>query len=317
MFNLEILYKLAEHHKCIFQMIKSNINSWTTNKEIYDNITIYINNNGLNKAFPIGISINNVVAHDSYHELCIKKLSKGDYIKIDVGLEEEGNIIDSARTIVYQEEETKPILDSKEIVEEIERYIQKELEKNGKILIQKISVLTNVLIVSKGYNSIGLLGGHTIELGKVHGKNLILNQPINLLPESAKSFIDPSASIGNNEMFAIEVYIPEKKCSGELIQNIKIPITHFEINLSGDKTKLSDNELKIYEEIKNETKGLVYESNINKKYPEKIIKSLIEKKMCITHYALDFKSEPKVKFVQYEDCFIIMDNKLINLSKSS
>ena len=39
------------------------------------------------------------------------------------------------------------------------------------------------------------------------------------------------------------------------------------------------------------------------------------KKLIIKHYALDFKSEPKTKFVQYEDCFIIRDNKLINLSK--
>lgn len=317
MFNLEILNRLAEHHKCIFQMVKLNLNSWSTDKEIYNNITKYIKNNGLNKAFPIGISINNIVAHDSYHESNIKKLYKGDFVKIDVGLEEQGNIIDSARTFVYQEIETKPIIESKEIVEQIEKYIQKELDLNGKILIQKISVLTNALIVSKGYNSIGLLGGHTIELGKVHGKNLILNQPINLLPESANTFIDVNASITNNEMFAIEVYIPEKKCSGELIQNVQIPITHYELNNLIDLTSLSNIELEVYEQIKKETKGLVYEYCINKKYPNKIIKSLIEKNVIITHYALDYKSNPKVKFVQYEDCYIILDNKLINLSKKS
>lgn len=319
MFNLEILYGLAEHHKSIFQMIKSNMNSWSTDREIYDNITKYIKENSLNKAFPIGISINNIVAHDSYHELNIKKLYKGDYIKIDIGLEEQGNIIDSARTLVYQGEETKAIIDSKQIVEQIENYLQKELDSNGKILIQKISVLTNALIVSKGYNSIGLLGGHTIELGKVHGKNLILNQPLHLLPESAKSFIDPSASISNNEMFAIEIYIPEQKCIGELIQNINIPITHYELNDVVDfKTiTLSNKELEVYEQLKKETKGLVYEYMLNKKYPNKIIKSLIEKKVIIKHYALDYKSNPKVKFVQYEDCFIIKYNKLINLSKKS
>jgi len=298
-------------------MVKSNINSWNSNKEIYENINKYMFDNNLNKAFPIGISINNIVAHNSYHESNQKKLCKGDYIKIDVGLEESGNIIDSARTFVYQEEESKVITDSKEIVNQIEKYIQKELDLHGSIMIQKISVLTNVLIVSRGYNSIGLLGGHTIELGKVHGKNLILSQPLHLLPESARQFIDSNASISNDEMFAIEIYIPEKKCVGELIQNIKIPITHFEINSLVDKTDLSNDESTVREKILDETKGLVYEENINKKYPDKIIKSLIDKKGIITHYALDYTSEPKVKFVQYEDCFIIKNNKLINLSKKS
>ncbi len=315
MFDIEILKFLGDHHKKIMQMVKSNINMWKTDKEIYENITNYIDSNNLNKAFPIGISINNIVAHDSFHESNIKKLNTGDFIKIDVGLEQSGNIIDSARTFIYKEEDSKAILDSKDIVEQIEKYIQKELDLNGHILIQKISVLTNILITSKGYNSVGLLGGHTIEFGKVHGKNLILNQPLNLLPESAKSFIDPKAIIGNNEMFAIEVYIPEKKCSGNLIQNITIPITHYEINESIENINITNEELDIYNKIKIETKGLVYEYHIHKKYPKNLIKKMIEKKIIISHYALDYKSNPKTKFVQYEDCYIILDNKLICLSK--
>lgn len=318
MFNLEILEKLGNHHKNIMNMIKTDIDKWKTDKDIYEQITKYIIENNLNKAFPIGISINNIVAHDSYHETNIKKLSKGDYIKIDVGLEESGNIIDSARTFIYNESESKPILDSKEIVEQIEKYIQKELDSHGLILIQKISVLTNVLIVSKGYNSVGLLGGHTIEFGKVHGRHLILNQPLNLLPEGASSLIDSKASISNNEMFAIEIYIPEYKCTGELIQNITIPITHYEINDNKElleQIKLLNKEIEVYNKIKEETKGLVYEYHIHKKYDNKLIKNLIEKKIIIKHYALDYKSVSKVKFVQYEDCFIIKDKKLINLSK--
>ena len=66
-----------------------------TQFSIYQHIDNYIQENKLSKAFPIGISINNVVAHDSYHESNLKILCKGDFIKVDVGLIEEGNIIDS------------------------------------------------------------------------------------------------------------------------------------------------------------------------------------------------------------------------------
>ncbi len=318
MFDLEILEKLGNHHKNLMDIIINSIDKLNTDKEIYELITSYIIKNNLRKAFPIGISINNIVAHDSYHESNIKKLKKGDYIKIDIGLIENGNIIDSARTFVYKEQVTKPITDCEFIVGEIEKYIRKQIELNGYVEIQRISTLTNALIVSKGYNSVGLLGGHTIELGKVHGKHLILNQPLSLLPQSASNLIDSSAKIYNNDMFAIEVYIPEMKSNGQLIQNINIPITHYQLNsidLLDDKIKLSDKELDLYNKIENETNGLVYEYFIHKKYDEKIINSLVSKNAIIKHYALDYKCNPMIKYVQYEDCFLIKDNKLINLSK--
>jgi methionine aminopeptidase len=75
-----------------------------TNKDIYDYIDNYIKKNNLSKAFPIGISINYVIAHDSFHESNVVNLKKGDFIKIDVGLIEDGNIIDCARTFVYKSE---------------------------------------------------------------------------------------------------------------------------------------------------------------------------------------------------------------------
>ncbi len=327
MFNIEILEKLGNHHRNIMKLIMNNLDSWKTDKEIYDEINLYMNNFNLKKAFPIGISINNVVAHDSYHESNLKILCKGDFIKVDVGLIEEGNIIDSARTFVYQEKNLEesdynPIKDSKFIVEQIEKFIQKEIDLNGNVLIQRISTLTNALIISKGYNSIGMLGGHTIELGKVHGKNLILNRPLKLLPKEAANYIDPEAKITNGEMFAIEIYIPDKKISGELIQNINIPVTHFQIedNDINKLNNLSNSEREIYLNIKEETKDLVYEYQVHKKYSSNKIEKLINKKFIIKHYALDYKTDKKddtVKFIQYEDCFIILDGKVINLSKDN
>ena len=321
-FSIEILNKLSNHHKKIMNLIKDQLNNFITNKDIYDFINNYYSDNNLKKAFPIGISINNIIAHDSFHVSNIIKLKKGDFIKIDLGLIESGNIIDSARTFVFKNiEYPQSILDSKVIAMEVEKFIRKELENNGKVSIQRISTLTNALIVAKGYSSLDFLGGHTIEFNKVHGSNYILNKPLKLLPIEALEYINPNAEIGTGEMFAIEIYIPEKKYAGTMIQNVSIPITHYQINQ--DKNildfKLNLEEIEVYNKLRLETNNLVYEYIIHSKYPYSIIKKFIEKEIIIKHYPLEFKTETKekIKYIQYEDCYIILNGELINLSIDS
>ena len=64
--------------------------------------------------------------------------------------------------------------------------------------------------------------------------------------------------------------------------------------------------------------NIIFFYSIHLKYKSQIIKNLIKKNVIIKHEALEYKafdSREKIKYVQYEDCFIIKDNKLINLSK--
>ena len=321
-FDLETLNKLANSHRELMSRLKLSINQFETNKDIYEFIDNFIKQNNLTKAFPIGISINQVIAHDSYHTDNLKKLKSGDFIKIDVGFIELGNIIDCARTFIYKSIELVPksIIDSEEICKGVEDYIRKQIESVGKVSIQKISALTNALIVTRGYSALDYLGGHTIEYGKVHGSQYIFNKPINLLPKEAAMFIDASAEIGEGEMFAIEIYIGEKKDSGTMIKSSIIPVTHYQVaeqtDLSNIALKKEESELIV--KLLEETKGLAYEYHINSKYNPKIIKNLIGKNAIVKHDALEYKAsnpKEKIKFVQYEDCFIIKDNKLINLSK--
>ena len=318
-FNLEKLEFLANHHKTLISKIKNKIetNEFKNNKNLYDFMTNYISSNNLNKAFPVGISINNIIAHDSYHPEHLVTFNKGDYIKVDFGLEEEGNIIDSARTFIYGETNiTKDINDCKEIVEEIEKYINKELSINNKILIQKISVLTNIQIIQRGYNALDFLGGHNIEKGCVHGKKLILNKPLNLLPQECSNYIDKLAEMTEGEMFAIEVYIPNIKSNGTMVQNRKLPVTHFEIDRDFKMNLLNVKERQIYQDLKEKTKGLPYEYHINDGYDKKVIKSLINKEAIVKHLPLEWIDNlNNIKYIQYEDCYIIKDNKLINLTK--
>jgi methionine aminopeptidase len=324
-FDLEILNELGIIHKKLMNELKiifeSNYEKFETNKDIWNYINDYINDNGLKKAFPIGISINQIIAHDSYHESNLKKLKKGDFIKIDVGLIEQGNIIDCARTFVYGDSinNHKCINDCKEIFLKVEEFIRKEIELKGKILIQRISAYTNAMIVSLGYESLNFLGGHTIEYGKVHGKHVILLKPLTLLPKEAALYIDSNAEIGENEMFAIEIYIGEKKATGQMIKNSVLPVTHFEVldKKELEKIKLSKEEKDVINSLKDETNGLVYEHVIHSNYKNKIIKNLIDKNAIIKHEPLEFvsNSKEKIKYIQYEDCFLIKNGELINLSK--
>jgi len=318
-FCLEILNKLGNLHRNLMSSLEKIINTFTTNKDIYEFINNYINNNNLSKAFPIGISINQVVAHDSFHEFNLIKLNKGDYIKIDVGLIESGNIIDCARTFVYNSEKTERINNSKIICETVENFIRNQIKLYGKIQIQKISEFINALIISHDYNNLNFLGGHTIEFGKVHGKHVILNKPLKILPKEAVKFIDSNAEIGDEEMFAIEIYIPENNTPGDIIKSITIPITHYQINLEEiPYIKLKENEKNILSQITKLTDNLVYEYFIHENFDSHIIRNLIEKNAIIKHNAIEFKcnnSKNKIKYIQYEDCFLIRDKQLFNLSK--
>lgn len=319
-FDLDILNKLGNYHKKLMTELEKHLNQFETNKDIYEYVNIYLKQNNLIKAFPIGISINHVIAHDSYHETSIQKLKVGDFIKIDIGLIELGNIIDSARTFVYKSDVPQCVTDCKLIAKSLEETISKDIIDGKPILIQKISALTNALITTKGYIALDYLGGHTIEYGKVHGQHYILNKPLKLLPKETKKFIDPAAEIVEGEMFALEIYIGEKKAVGNMIKSTSIPITHYQINENIDSKslyKLRPYEKKIFEKIKLDTNGLVYEYIIHSNYNTQIINKLINENYIIKHHALEFKScsNEKIKYIQYEDCFIIKNNKLINLSE--
>lgn len=318
-FNKDILIKLGNEHKKILELVKNNINNMKSNKELYKLIDNYLKENSINRAFPIGISINEIIAHDSYH-IDNKILFKdGDLIKVDVGLEEDGNIIDSARTFEYKTNTyNKSIDDCRKIVEKVEEFIKDEYKKNKKIVIQDISTEIFNNIIQKGYNALDFLGGHNIEYGKVHGKKLILNKPLSQLPAQCKNFINSNDELGVGEMFAIEVFIPEKKSEGSMIQNTKLLVTHYEVNEKYSMENLSEKEFIVLENIIKITKLLPYEYIIHENYDKYVIKSLLEKGKIIKHLPLEWidKSKKKIKYIQYEDCFIIdKDDNIINLSK--
>jgi methionine aminopeptidase len=329
-FDRNTLLRLGEEHKKLMGLVRENINRMKSDKKLYKFIDDYLINNKLNRAFPIGISINGIIAHDSYHKDNKKYFKEGDLIKVDIGLEECGNIIDSARTYEYiSNVNEEAIEDCKEIVRLTEEFIRKEYKKNNKIKIQAISTVIYCHIVKKGYNALDYLGGHNIEFGRVHGKKLILNKPITHLPIACQNFVNKTDELCEGEMFAIEVFIPDKKNlnkTDKMIQNITLPITHYELDRDtiNETDKLTEKEIEVLKELETSTKLLPYEYILHEKYDKYIIKSLIEKEKIIKHLPLEWidyyyenekKEKRDIKYIQYEDCFLIEKEEILNLSK--
>ena len=104
-----------------------------------------------------------------------------------------------------------------------------------------------------------------------------------------------------------------------MINSTTIPVTHYQINTeeSTNLEKLDKEEKDVIEKISSLTNNLVYEYNLHKDFNPKIIKKLIDIGTIIKHDPLEFKSnsKEKIKYIQYEDCYLVRDGKLINLSK--
>jgi methionine aminopeptidase len=320
-FNIDILKYLGNMHIILMENLRKKMDTFDTNRDIYEYINKYYIENNLEKCFPIGISINHVIAHDTYHKNNLINLKKDDFVTIDVGLIDKDNIIDAARTFVYKGELHVSIKDCESYVDRIEEYIRSELEKNGSINIQKISKMTELLVTQGGYSGLDFLGGHNVELGKVHGSKLILNKPLTSLPEQASQFIEKDASLSKNEMFCIEIYMSERFTEGQMIKSVKIPMTHYELSDDIDKEKMTVSEKKIYESLLEETKGLAYDYSFHDNYSnnsKKVINKMVAKRFIVAHNPLEYKSVIGniIKFTQHENTFIITDdNKLINLTR--
>ena len=183
---MDDLRKAGDIHKqvrnYIYPYIKPNMKISKLCSLIEDKIIdiTKCNNNKGGIAFPTGISINNVIAHDTVNMEDQRIFKDNDICKIDFGVHINGRIIDSAFTYSFNDR-YRALIDatkdatmsaikmigpdtlcndvSKHIQEVIESY---ELEKNGKIV--PIYAVRN-------------LGGHSIDQYNIHSGKLILCTP--------------------------------------------------------------------------------------------------------------------------------------------
>ena len=195
----------------------------------------------IGSAFPCGISVNEVIAHDTAKVNDTRVLNTNDIVKIDFGIHVDGCIIDSAFTeIIDGDDHTK-------------QYYSPLLEASMDATYTGISlsgVDARLYEISEGISEVissyelddGTpvkpifgLGGHNILPYQVHGKKLILSVP----HKTQKGL-----KMEENEIYAIETYastgngkpnqMPISKCNHFMIDE----------NISSNFKKLTTKEQK-------------------------------------------------------------------------
>ena len=158
-------------------------------------------------AFPVGVSVNNVIAHDSSllkDERCI---IDGDIIKFDFGVHVEGCIIDSAFTYIVGGSDDNPYTELLNASKEATYSAIAVSGPDARLL--ELSELVEEVICSYqvpidyGLGELDILpiqglGGHNILPYKVHGGKLILSVPDKDVQEGQK--------MEEGEIYAIETY---------------------------------------------------------------------------------------------------------------
>jgi len=124
---------------------------------------------GARPAFPVNISVNNISAHDTPTIDDVRKVSKGDYVKVDIGAQIDGYIADTAITIHVDEGEDDLMKASKEALEAAIEAVRPGVRTNeiGKVIEDTIKAY--------GLKPIENLSGHGLEQYVCHSSPTIPN----------------------------------------------------------------------------------------------------------------------------------------------
>ena len=221
--------KAATIHKLVRQKAKAmmveNAKYFTIVTDIEKLIITFTKSND-SVAFPIGLSINNIAAHDSALVDDTRVLHIGDVVKCDFGVQINGCIIDSAFTHIVGE--TDDTIKSHKLYPLLEASADATYSgicaSGPDARLYEISEVIKEVIESyevdeKKLKAVNGLGGHDILPYEVHGQKLVLSVP-------HKSQLN--VKMDEDDIFAIETYASTG--SGNLVQLPLKNCTHFGIN---------------------------------------------------------------------------------------
>jgi methionyl aminopeptidase len=165
-------------------------------------------------AFPVGVNVNNVVAHDSSNSLDDRTFLYGDVVKIDIGVHVDGMIIDSAFTKIIDDYD---VVDSNllsgtavydPLINASHDSVMTAIKMSGpdQLLIEiseSIEEIISSYEIDLGSDILEIkpisgMGGHDIKPYNIHAGKLILSSPD---PD-----IQSNTRMDVNEVYAIETY---------------------------------------------------------------------------------------------------------------
>lgn len=214
------LRKGAECHKMVRCQLQNFIKP---GKKIYDicnyiekSICTNFGENSLKQGigFPVGYSINNIIAHDTASPDDTRVLKKDDVVKIDFGTHVNGRIIDSAFTLAYDYKYEQLLNATKEATWAAIKMLGPETYVNDiSEVIDEIISSHQIDLNGKIFDikTVGNLGGHNIKPYVIHGGILILGKKSNneiiknmRLKEGECYALETFASTGTGEYNSID-----------------------------------------------------------------------------------------------------------------
>ena len=321
---IENLQKASKIHNNIKNKLT---NSFIENNSIYNianfiESEIEIENNNTNQlnngiAFPVGISIDNIVAH--YTPSKKDKdffISKDSILKIDYGVHNDGYIIDSAFSINLDDSH-KSICDaSKDAIENVIKNIGVETK------FQELSSILEEVVKSYEYEYKGILKpvkiidnvyGHNIKPYSIHGGKF-------LYPTIHK---DDNQIVEENEIMAIEVFTSNGFGKTKLDDNLQnyshyklknefldrnIPLFPIKkLNLIGDLIKETFGSLPFCPKFINKIKNDINVTNTN-------MQSLFNFNIVESYPPL-LEYDKNSKTAQYEHTICVTNNGVIDFNE--
>lgn len=249
-------------------------------------------------AFPLGINVNEIVAHDSCNPEDIREIKLGDIIKIDIGVHVKGNIIDSARSYCIGDEDEK-ISSLIKSTRNATLNICKNIKK-GSVINDLHQYAGDLSQENHSIQPVNYLCGHSVNLYKVHG-----GQKIPYVPSRENlGFIE-------NGCYAIETFATTgpSKCISELKCN------HFSLKENATKQRFALKATRdVYHWILNNRKTLPFSSlwvyNLFGSRGLFGLTELIKKKIVEEHSVL---ADVKGSFTSQHEHTILVENENVEI----
>jgi methionyl aminopeptidase len=149
-------------------------------------------------AFPVNVSLNDVAAHYTAEPNDEIEVKDGDVLKIDIGVQIDGYIADTAVTVCYDAKYDPLVRASEAALAEAVRFATADTRAN------EIGKAIESTIAKFGFKPIQNLSGHSLEQYTIHAGKSIPNIRT----------IGPSFGLLENRAYAIEPFVTTKNGHG-------------------------------------------------------------------------------------------------------
>lgn len=231
------LRQAAEVHKEVRKYIRKTIKPGMKYIDVCNTVEANItkifgqNNKNMGLAFPVGLSVNEIAAHDSAVINDTRCFNKDDVIKIDFGTHVNGYIIDSAYTHTFNNKYENLVEATSEAtwnaikmagpdtyIPDITKVIQETIES------YEVDVNGKTHDVKAIYG----LGGHNILQNTIHGGKIILSRS-----DYPKDYPIDQLRMKQDEIYAIETFA---STGDGYVKQSDIPISHYMLNKNHNKS---------------------------------------------------------------------------------